>query len=118
MNSNLVIYILVLVIIIVYVYTYYPNITEPFENLKKIININLYNNPPMQPTQINTQNYQNYQNNQNNQNNIRPRVIVPLYSPWRMYYPLDSVYNFNTNMFYPFYDQYNILGNTYPYYNN
>jgi hypothetical protein len=113
MISNLLIYILVLIIIIVYVYTYYPNISEPFENLKKIININLYNNPPIQPTQINTQPTQIH-----NIPNPRPRVIVPLYSPWRMYYPLDSVYNYNTNMFYPFYDQYNILGNTYPYYNN
>ena len=114
MNSNLILYILLLVIVIIYFYTYYPIISEPFENLKKIININLFTNPPIQ-TQTQTQ-IQIQNNNQNN--NIRPRVIVPLYSPWRMYYPLESVYNYNTNMFYPFYDQYNILGNRYPYYNN
>jgi hypothetical protein len=99
----IIIYILILVILIIYICTYYPNITEPFESIKRIININLYNEP---------------NNNQVIQPQIqKPRVIVPLYSPWRTYYPLESVYNYNSNMFYPFYDQYNILGNNVPYIN-
>ena len=92
-----------LVIIIVYICTYYLNIIEPFESIKRIININLYNDQPIiQQIQSQIQ---------------KPRVIVPLYAPWRMYYPLESVYNYNSNMFYPFYDQYNILGNNTNYYN-
>ena len=98
----IILYILVIVILIIYMYTYYPNITEPFESLKRIININLYNNEPQIQVQPQIQ---------------KPRVIVPLYSPWRTYYPLESVYNYNANMFYPFYDQYNILGNNVPYVN-
>jgi hypothetical protein len=59
-------------------------------------------------------------------NNIpvrRPRVIVPIYAPWRMYYPYESVYSNigvgpwlpQTSPFYPFFDQYNIYQNMIPY---
>lgn len=58
----------------------------------------------------------------NNNNTIRrPRVIVPLYSPWRMYYPYESVYplvppwQYQSSPFYPFFDQYNIYQNYIPY---
>ena len=51
----------------------------------------------------------------------RPRVMVPIYAPWRMYYPYESVYsNINpwlpqSSPFYPFFDQYNIYQNMIPY---
>lgn len=58
----------------------------------------------------------------NNTNAIkRPRVIVPLYAPWRMYYPYESVYPFpipwqyQSSPFYPFFDQYNIYQGMVPY---
>ena len=56
-----------------------------------------------------------------NQVRRRPRVIVPLYAPWRMYYPYESVYPFpvpwqyQSSPFYPFFDQYNIYQNMIPY---
>lgn len=60
----------------------------------------------------------------NNTNNLRrPRVMVPLYAPWRMYYPYESVYSlpipwqYQSSPFYPFFDQYNIYQNMIPYYN-
>lgn len=60
----------------------------------------------------------------NNTNRIRrPRVLVPLYAPWRMYYPYESVYPFpipwqyQSSPFYPFFDQYNIYQNMIPYNN-
>lgn len=47
-----------------------------------------------------------------NNNSNKPQVIVPIYSPWRMYYPYSYVYPFNLPLqnspFYPFFDQYNI----------
>jgi len=51
----------------------------------------------------------------------RPRVIVPLYAPWRMYYPYESVYSlpipwqYQSSPFYPFFDQYNIYQGLVPY---
>jgi hypothetical protein len=58
----------------------------------------------------------------NNTNNIRrPRVLVPLYAPWRMYYPYESVYPFpvpwqyQSSPFYPFFDQYNIYQGAIPF---
>lgn len=51
----------------------------------------------------------------------RPRVFVPLYAPWRMFYPYDSVYSmpnpfiYQSSPFYPFYDQYNIFQNYIPF---
>jgi hypothetical protein len=60
----------------------------------------------------------------NNTNAIRrPRVMVPLYAPWRMYYPYESVYSlpipwqYQSSPFYPFFDQYNIYQNMVPYNN-
>jgi hypothetical protein len=53
----------------------------------------------------------------------RPRVIVPLYAPWRMYYPYESVYSlpvpwqYQSSPFYPFFDQYNIYQNMIPWNN-
>jgi hypothetical protein len=37
------------------------------------------------------------------------QVFVPIYSPYRMYYPLDYIY---PSMFAPFYSQYDIFGTT------
>lgn len=58
----------------------------------------------------------------NNTDRIRrPRVLVPLYAPWRMYYPYESVYSFpipwqyQSSPFYPFFDQYNIYQGMVPY---
>jgi hypothetical protein len=34
------------------------------------------------------------------------QIFVPIYSPYRMYYPLNYIY---PNMFAPFYSQYDIL---------
>ncbi len=51
----------------------------------------------------------------------RPRVLVPLYAPWRMYYPYESVYSlpipwqYQSSPFYPFFDQYNIYQGLVPY---
>ena len=64
----------------------------------------------------------------NTNNSIRqtrkPRVIVPLYAPWRMFYPYESVYPFppipwqyQSSPFYPFFDQYNIYQNMIPWNN-
>jgi len=61
--------------------------------------------------------------NFNNTNVKRnPRVIVPLYAPWRMYYPYEDVYPFSVfprqyqdSPFYPYFDQYNIYQNMLPY---
>lgn len=53
----------------------------------------------------------------------KPRVIVPLYAPWRMYYPYESVYSlpipwqYQSSPFYPFFDQYNIYQNLIPWNN-
>lgn len=50
----------------------------------------------------------------------KPRVMVPLYAPWRMYYPYESVYSnpipwqYQNSPFYPFFDQYNIYQNMIP----
>jgi hypothetical protein len=99
---NTLIYILIFVVILITIYNL--QIKENLiENFKKIINITVKPNQIIRQPQI---------------VNNRPRVIVPLYSPWRMYYPLEDVYSYNYNMFYPFYDQYNILGRNYPYYYN
>lgn len=58
----------------------------------------------------------------NNTDKIRrPRVLVPLYAPWRMYYPYESVYSlpipwqYQSSPFYPFFDQYNIYQGMVPY---
>ena len=77
---------------------------------------------------INTENFKNNDdlnlNIRVNNANIprrRPRVMVPLYAPWRMYYPYESVYPFpipwlaQSSPFYPFFDQYNIYQNMVPY---
>ena len=56
-------------------------------------------------------------NDSRTQRPSKPRVIVPLYAPWRMYYPYESVYQFpipwqyQSSPFYPFFDQYNIYQN-------
>ena len=93
-----------------------PYTSEAFtETINNDINLNLRLNSPS-PSPIR-----------------RPRVMVPIYAPWRMYYPYESVYsnsmpnsmlnsNFNFNPwlpqnspFYPFFDQYNIYQNMIPY---
>lgn len=58
----------------------------------------------------------------NNTNTIRkPRVLVPLYAPWRMYYPYESVYSFpipwqyQSSPYSPFFNQYNIYQALVPY---
>lgn len=57
----------------------------------------------------------------NTQKIRRPRVIVPIYAPWRMYYPYESVYSlpipwqYQSSPFYPFFDQYNIYQGLVPY---
>lgn len=58
----------------------------------------------------------------NNNNTIRkPQIYVPLYAPWRMYYPYESVYTmpvpwqYQSSPFYPFFDQYNIYQNMIPF---
>jgi hypothetical protein len=48
----------------------------------------------------------------NNPPVVRRRVLVPIYAPWRMYYPYEYVYPYS---FYPFADQYNIYQNMIPY---
>ncbi|AYV80023.1 MAG: hypothetical protein Gaeavirus5_20 [Gaeavirus sp.] len=50
----------------------------------------------------------------------RKRVMVPLYAPWRMYYPYDAVYgnpdgNYQSSPYYPFFSQYNIYQPYIPY---
>lgn len=57
----------------------------------------------------------------NNSSVRRPRVMVPIYAPWRMYYPYEAVYSnpipwqYQASPFYPFFDQYNIYQNMIPY---
>jgi hypothetical protein len=59
-------------------------------------------------------------NNNHPQKSQKPRVMVPLYAPWRMYYPYESVYSnpipwqYQSSPFYPFFDQYNIYQNMLP----
>ena len=57
-----------------------------------------------------------------NTNSTKPKVIVPIYAPWRMYYPYEYVYPpissypwlyRQYDQFYPYYDQYNIYQNFY-----
>lgn len=75
--------------------TFFPSITETFSD----ININI---PNPNPNLIR-----------------RRRVLVPIYAPWRMYYPYELVYPFTVPWqnpsFYPFADQYNIYQNMIPY---
>jgi hypothetical protein len=106
----LTLFLLILLIFLVIIATYpYTSFIEGFKNNNdtQLDNINL-----------------NVRLNNNNNNIIkRPRVIVPLYAPWRMYYPYESVYQFpipwqyQSSPFYPFFDQYNIYQNMIPYYN-
>jgi hypothetical protein len=102
----------VLLVSLVIIATFpYTTPTENFssENLTTDINLNLHLN--------------NNGNNRNNANNRRPRVIVPVYAPWRMYYPYESVYQYpipgqyQSSPFYPFFDQYNIYQNMMPWNN-
>lgn len=73
--------------------TFFPEFIENFSD----ININIPNPNPIR----------------------RRRVLVPIYAPWRMYYPYELVYPFNVPWqnpaFYPFADQYNIYQNMIPY---
>lgn len=50
-------------------------------------------------------------------NQKKRKIIVPLYAPWRMYYPYEEVYpyilpfQYQNSPFYPFFEQYNIYQN-------
>jgi hypothetical protein len=94
-------YLLIILLISLVIISSIPCIENFSENINNDINLNL----------------------QLNDNIKRPRIIVPLYAPWRMYYPYESVYSFpipwqyQNSPFYPFFDQYNIYQNMIPYYN-
>jgi hypothetical protein len=96
---------ILLLISLIIVATYPYTFSEHFlENVNNDINLNVrLNNSPIQPR--------------------KPRIIVPLYAPWRMYYPYESVYPFpipwqyQSSPFYPFFDQYNIYQNMIPWNN-
>jgi len=85
---------LIFLLIALIIISFYPYATEYFNSDN--ININL-----------------NYDNQIK-----KPRVIIPLYAPWRMYYPIDAIYPFSlqyqSSPFYPFFDQYNIYQNFVP----
>ena len=95
--------ILLISLLIIATFPYLPYTSENFysENINDInLNLRLNNNPVR-----------------------KPRVIVPLYAPWRMFYPYESVYPFpipwqyQSSPFYPFFDQYNIYQNMIPWNN-
>lgn len=99
---------LVLLLVSLLIVATFPYTSENFnsENINTDINLNLRLN--------------------NNDSTIlprKPRVIVPIYAPWRMYYPFESVYSFpipwqyQSSPFYPFFDQYNIYQNMMPWNN-
>ena len=98
---------LVLLLVSLVIIAVFPYTSEHFnsENINTDINLNLRldNNSTILPR--------------------KPRVIVPLYAPWRMYYPYESVYSFpipwqyQSSPFYPFFDQYNIYQNMTPWNN-
>lgn len=95
---------LILLLVSLVIIATFPYTSEHFnsENINTDINLNLQldNNSINQPK--------------------KPRVIVPLYAPWRMYYPYESVYpsqipwQYQSSPFYPFFDQYNIYQNMMP----
>ena len=98
---------LVLLLVSLVIVATFPYTPEHFnsENINNDINLNLrLNNGPIQQPR-------------------KPRVIVPLYAPWKMYYPYESVYQFpipwqyQSSPFYPFFDQYNIYQNMMPWNN-
>jgi len=111
--DNMIIYILLFGIIGMILYPYI-NKTFNIEDFDNNLNLNInnpYNNIPYSNNPYNNIPYSNnpYYNN--------PRVIVPIYSPWRMYYPYNTVYPNGSfypnryNSFYPFNSQYNIYQN-------
>jgi hypothetical protein len=61
--------------------------------------------------------YNNYANKEDfhNINNgyinpyIQQPILFPIYSPYRMYYPIVNNYQFIPSMYAPYYSQYNIL---------
>jgi hypothetical protein len=98
-----------LLIITIYPYT---SIYEGFQTVNTDINLNLrlINDNKARKTSFDPSLAQS----------SKPRVIVPLYAPWRMYYPYESVYSntypwqYQSSPFYPFFDQYNIYQNMIP----
>lgn len=99
---------LVLLLISLVIIATFPYTSENFnsENINTDINLNLRLN-----------------NNDSIRLPRKPRVIVPIYAPWRMYYPYESVYSstipwqYQSSPFYPFFDQYNIYQNMMPWNN-
>jgi hypothetical protein len=96
---------LVLLLISLIIIAFFPytceNFTSQNENTGINLNLRFNNDSPIFPPR-------------------KPRVIVPLYAPWRMYYPYESVYpnpipwQYQSSPFYPFFDQYNIYQNMIP----
>ena len=54
-------------------------------------------------------NSSNKNNSKKNCDNLSPDIIVPVYAPWKTYYPYNYIYPYYNN--YPY-------NYTYPYYNN
>jgi hypothetical protein len=97
------IYLLVLLIFLVIIALVPYGCFEGFTNIPANSNINI------NLDEILTNNY-------NTKKKSKPRVIVPIYAPWRMYYPYEYVYPFvplQSSPFYPFFDQYNIYQGIY-----
>jgi len=79
--------IIILFVILILCLKIFPIINENFEQVK----IKLKPNP------INL----NVNNSNNNTCNNYPDVVVPVYAPWRTYYPASIIYPYYP--FYPFY---------------
>ena len=91
--------IIIIVVIIVIIIILYNNCVdkEDFHNMYNHSQNNIYIRPSIPQQQ---------------QQQQQQQVLVPIYSPYRMYYPINSVYPpnyFYPNMFAPYYSQYNIL---------
>jgi hypothetical protein len=128
--------ILIAIFVIIYYYSSFYIFSDGFnsniEDFNKTLNINLHCDGPTNNTNKSANNTNWLANESANRPvNNNPRVVVPIYSPWRMYWPIENVYPYNNlnypynnlnypynnqyNMTYPYNNQYNILGNYLPY---